>query len=449
MKAFEVNFDGIVGPTHNYSGLSHGNIASMESKQNTSSPRDAALQGLEKMKFLMDLGMVQGVLPPQERPFIPILKALGFQGSEEQMLLQAAKDNPKLLSACCSAASMWTANAATMAPSVDCQDERVHFTPANLSNKFHRAIEHKTTAEVLKAIFHDASCFVHHPALPEGSFFSDEGAANHTRFCKEYGALGVHLFVYGRHAFSSDTLAPFSFPARQTLEASEAIMRLHRLDPECCVFAQQNPQAIDSGVFHNDVISVGNRNVFLYHELSFTNTEAVLEELQRKVHKACRLDLNLIPIPEKKVSLQDLVASYLCNSQIISLPDNTMMLIAPADCESIPSVHNFINEMISDAANPINKVVYFNLHQSMRNGGGPACLRFRVVLNEKELQAANPHVILTTELYHKLKAWVEKHYRTSLSAQDLSDPSLLRESRAALDELTQILQLGAVYPFQK
>ena len=27
--AYEVNFDGLVGPTHNYAGLSYGNVASL------------------------------------------------------------------------------------------------------------------------------------------------------------------------------------------------------------------------------------------------------------------------------------------------------------------------------------------------------------------------------------------------------------------------------------
>ena len=62
MKYFEANFDGLVGPTHNYAGLSVGNVASLNNAKNTSNPKQAAKQGLAKMKALADLGMVQGVL---------------------------------------------------------------------------------------------------------------------------------------------------------------------------------------------------------------------------------------------------------------------------------------------------------------------------------------------------------------------------------------------------
>ncbi|MGA8031441.1 MAG: N-succinylarginine dihydrolase, partial [Casimicrobiaceae bacterium] len=44
-----MNFDGIPGPTHNYSGLAQGNLAAERNAQQVSNPREAALQGLEKM----------------------------------------------------------------------------------------------------------------------------------------------------------------------------------------------------------------------------------------------------------------------------------------------------------------------------------------------------------------------------------------------------------------
>jgi succinylarginine dihydrolase len=85
----------------------------------------------------------------------------------------------------------------------------------------------------------------------------------------------------------------------------------------------------------------------------------------------------------------------------------------------------------------------------MRNGGGPACLRLRVVLNEQERQAVNPAVLMSDALFGRLNTWVDKHYRDQLSEADLADPQLMIESRTALDELTQILQLGSVYSFQR
>ena len=84
----------------------------------------------------------------------------------------------------------------------------------------------------------------------------------------------------------------------------------------------------------------------------------------------------------------------------------------------------------------------------MQNGGGPACLRLRVALKEHELLAINPHTQITNNKFIELNQWVDKHYRDELSIADLADPNLLNESQTALDELTQILQLGSVYPFQ-
>ena len=241
-KAFEVNFDGLVGPTHNYAGLSYGNVASMEHGLTVSNPKAAVFQGLDKMKLLSDMGLVQGVLPPHDRPDIRTLRRLGFRGSDAQILSSAARKSPFLLAACYSASSMWAANAATVSPSGDTADGLVHFTPANLVSQFHRSLESEFTTLVLKAIFNDDTAFVHHPALPAAVHMSDEGAANHTRLCSSHEEGGIELFVYGRKSFDRADSGPKVFPARQTLEASSAITRLHRLDPSKTVFARQKPR---------------------------------------------------------------------------------------------------------------------------------------------------------------------------------------------------------------
>ncbi len=279
MHAFEANFDGLVGPTHNYAGLSYGNVASTGNGQRAANPRLAARQGLDKMKALADLGFRQGVLAPHERPDVASLRQLGFAGSDAQVIARAAREAPAVLAACSSASPMWTANAATVSPSADSADGRVHFTPANLNNKFHRAIEHPTTGRVLAATFADPRCFAHHPALPAHMAFGDEGAANHTRLCADYGAPGVQLFVYGQRAFDASANGPRRYPARQTLEASQAVARQHGLNPARVVFAQQAPAAIDAGVFHNDVIAVGNRDVLFYHQHAFADADATLAAL--------------------------------------------------------------------------------------------------------------------------------------------------------------------------
>ena len=446
MKSCEVNFDGLVGPTHNYGGLSYGNVASQSNCQQASSPREAALQGLAKMKALMEMGFTQGVLAPQERPDVAGLRRLGFSGTDAQVIERAAKESMPLLVASCSASSMWVANAATVSPSADTADGRVHFTAANLNCKYHRSIEHPTTSRVLGAMFADQQHFAHHAALPAVAQFGDEGAANHTRFCRSYGDAGVEFFVFGRAAFDNRFPAPQKYPARQTLEASQAVARLHGLSEEGVVYAQQNPAVIDQGVFHNDVIAVGNGEVLFYHEDAFLNTEHMLSELHDKLGRRGGR-FQAICVPRNEVGVEDAVRSYLFNSQLLSRADGSMLLIVPEECRSNERVWNYLQRLIADDS-LIREVKVFDLKQSMQNGGGPACLRLRVALNETELAAVNPGVIMTAPLYDTLTQWVDKHYRDRLSESDLADPSLLTECRTALDELTQHLKLGAVYPFQ-
>ena len=446
MKYFEANFDGLVGPTHNYAGLSIGNVASLNNAKNTSSPKQAALQGLQKMKALADLGMVQGVLAPQERPDVYTLRRLGFSGTDAQVIAKAAKQAPSVFRAVCSASSMWTANAATISPSKDTQDSKIHFTPANLTNKFHRSLEPETTGRILKAMFNDEQHFAHHQHLPDNDHFGDEGAANHTRLCGEYGEAGVELFVFGRYAFDYNKPAPRNFPARHTFEACEAVARLHGLSDDKVVYIQQSPEVIDQGVFHNDVIAVGNQNVLFYHQQAFVDSTQKLDEVKRKFGD--KSELYLIEVLDHEVTVQQAIQTYLFNTQVITLPSGEMAIIAPTECRDHPQVAAYL-EQLTGRGTPIRQVHYYDVKQSMRNGGGPACLRLRVAMSEQEKQAVNPNVLLDETLFKRLNLWVNTHYRDEISEADLADPLLLNESRTALDELTKILQLGSVYQFQR
>jgi len=445
MKSVEVNFDGLVGPTHNYAGLSQGNIASTKSALDVSSPRKAAKQGLAKMKALHDLGLTQGVFAPQERPDIYTLRRLGFSGSDAQVLSQAHKQAPSVLAACYSASSMWTANAATVSPSADTTNGKVHFTPANLTNKFHRSLEPETTGNLLKAVFSNDTHFDHHLHLNDNEHFGDEGAANHTRLCGDYGQAGVEIFTYGRSAFNRSMPAPTKFAARQTLEASQAVARLHGLNDNNAVFVQQNPDVIDQGVFHNDVIAVGNQNVLFYHQQAFLNTGDFIAQLKQRMPNQ---SLHFIEVPTNQVSIQDAVNTYLFNTQIVTLDDGSMAIIAPKHCQENPAVKTYLDTLITQGT-PIKQVKYFDVNESMKNGGGPACLRLRVALNEQELAAVNPSCIMSDSLFGQLNTWVDAHYRDTIGAADLADPQLLVESRTALDDLTKILNLGSVYKFQQ
>lgn len=446
MSGYEINFDGLVGPTHHYAGLSFGNVASTNNRNNLSNPKLAAQQGLLKMKALADLGLKQGVFAPQERPHVPTLRRLGFSGSDSDVIAAAMRVAPALLSALSSASSMWTANSCTVSPSADSADGRVHFTAANLNNKFHRSIEHQTTSRILQAMFNHDVYFAHHEALPEAALFGDEGAANHNRLGGAYDQAGIQVFVYGQQQLGG-TVAPKKFPARQTREASEAIARLHGLHADRTVFVQQNPEVIDQGVFHNDVIAVSNQQVLFHHQQAFLNQSQALAEIREKM-AAIGQDFVAIEVPEQRVSVQDAVSTYLFNSQILTRPDGAMTLVVPEESRQNTAVWAYLTDLLQ-MGTPIDQIKVFDLRESMRNGGGPACLRLRVALNDAELAAVNPNIMMNDALFSTLNQWVERHYRDRLAQDDLADPQLLIESRTALDELTQILGLGSVYHFQR
>ncbi|NVE00770.1 N-succinylarginine dihydrolase [Massilia sp. BJB1822] len=444
-SAREFNFDGLVGPSHNYAGLSFGNVASFNNVKSASNPKQAALQGLEKMRALAARGFAQALLPPQDRPNFRLLRSLGFSGSNAEVLQQAYKESPVILACAYSASPMWTANAATVSPSADTADGRVHFTPANLNNKLHRAFEHVQSARALRAIFNDGTRFAVHDALPGTPAFGDEGAANHTRLCASHGAQGVEMFVYGRAEFDAAAPAPKRYPARHTLEASQAVARLHGIAAERSVFIQQNPDVIDQGVFHNDVIAVGNGNVLFYHEQAFADEAGALSQL-RQAMAGVGAELNAVRVDTGMVPVADAVASYLFNSQLLSKPDGKMALVVPHECQENAAVARYLQGLVASGG-PVDELVHFDLRQSMRNGGGPACLRLRVALTEEESAAMHQGVVMTESLYHTLVAWVEKHYRDRLEPQDMADPALALEVHAALEELSMILGLPGLYDF--
>jgi succinylarginine dihydrolase len=442
-NAREFNFDGLVGPSHNYAGLSFGNVASFSNVKSASNPRQAALQGLAKMRALAARGFAQAVLPPQARPNFRLLRRLGFSGTDADVLAHAWREAPVILACAYSASPMWTANAATVSPSSDTADGRVHFTAANLNNKLHRAEEHIQSTRTLRALFANPDRFVVHDPLPSTPAFGDEGAANHTRFASAHGALGVEFFVYGRVEFDPSAPAPKKYPARQTLEASQAIARLHGLDGARTVFASQNPDVIDQGVFHNDVIAVGNGNLLFYHEQAFANESATLDALRRALSNV-GTDLQAVRVDTGMVPVADAVASYLFNSQLLSKPEGGMALVVPHECRENAAVARYLEALVS-AGGPIDELIEFDLRQSMRNGGGPACLRLRVALTDDEAAAMHQGVIMTEALYATLVPWVERHYRDRVEPKDLADPQLAIECASALEELERLLGLPGLY----
>lgn len=440
----ECNFDGLVGPTHNYAGLPYGNVASQTYVGTESNPKLAAKQGLAKMRLLMQLGVPQAVIPPQLRPNLNLLKELGFTGKTPELLQKAYKTNPRLLAAVYSASSMWTANMATVSPSCNTADGKLHITPANLTYNLHRAQEAEFNYKMLQALFADSKYFTVHAPLPSYRDLSDEGAANHSVLSAEYGVPGLELFAYGREGLDDKMQTTLNFPARQTYLASNAIAQTHGIKPNATLLVRQNPIAINAGAFHNDVVFVANKNVILCHAESFTDTPSVLQKISDFFNGKCFI----FNVAGQDVPLAEAVRTYMFNSQLVSLPNNKMALIMPMECKQSSNVVNIINFII-ERNSPIQEIYYVECKQSMQNGGGPACLRLRVQLTPEQKAACKQEIFLTDKLYAQLEAWIDKHYRDKLAADDLLDPSLVNEVHSALDELTSILKLGSLYTFQQ
>ncbi|HEX8224826.1 MAG TPA: N-succinylarginine dihydrolase [Allosphingosinicella sp.] len=407
MPLAEINFDGIIGPSHNYSGLSLGNIASASHKGLVSHPKAAALQGLAKMRHNLRLGLPQGLLLPHRRPDRAWLAELGTGVEEVPDTLRPAAF---------SASAMWAANAATVSPAPDTADGRCHLTVANLRTMAHRSHEWPETLAQLRLAFAPGKGFAVHPPVP--ATFGDEGAANHMRLCAAHGEPGVEVFVYG--------LRGGAYPVRQHVEASRAIARLHGLDPERALFVCQSEEAIAAGAFHNDVVAVANENVLFAHEQAFTDRPTFYAELKRRLPQ-----VEIVEVPASAVSLEDAIASYMFNAQLVTLPAGGMALILPEEARETPSVWSWLQEMVAGNG-PIRELFVVDVRQSMANGGGPACLRLRVVA---EPEAVDPRFMADEAKLDRLAALIEAEWPERIAPEDLLDPMLwarMDGARAAL-----------------
>ena len=414
MALKEINFDGIIGPSHNYAGLSFGNLASTRNAGEVSQPRAAALQGLDKMRANLALGLAQGIFVPLRRPNRDWLAELGTTFEECE---------PTLAATAMSASAMWAANAATVSPAPDTKDGRTHLTVANLRTMPHRSHEWPGTLAQLRIAFGDDRHFAVHDPVPAA--FGDEGAANHMRLTTKHGEPGVELFVYG--------VTGGAFPARQHLQASKAIARLHRLDPERTLFVEQSEDAIAAGAFHNDVVAVANENVLFAHELAFADRGSVVAFCKQSLP-----GFELVEVSASEVPIEDAITSYLFNAQLVTPPGGEMTLVVPTEARETPSVCSWLERHVSGNG-PIRRVEVVDVRQSMANGGGPACLRLRVVADP---QTVDPRFVVDDAKLDRLAEIVRRHWPVEIDTKDLQKPALIRDVEAARGALLDELDLA-------
>ncbi|WP_267380758.1 MULTISPECIES: N-succinylarginine dihydrolase [unclassified Sphingomonas] len=410
MSLVEINFDGIVGPTHNYAGLSPGNLAATAHAGAVSHPRAAALQGVAKMRAALDLGLVQGVLLPHRRPDTAWLARLG-----------AAPDRAAGLWAMASSASaMWAANAATVSPAPDTGDGLCHLSVANLVTMPHRSHEWPETLAQIRLAFADDRHFAVHAPVPP--CFGDEGAANHMRLAPAHGAPGVEIFVHG--------IPGGRFPARQHREAGAAIARRHGLDPAQTLHVAQAPEAIAAGAFHNDVVAVANEQVLFTHEQAFADRHRLYDALRDRLPSVA-----IVEVPAAAISLADAIGSYLFNAQLVTRREGGMALVLPTEARDRPHVWRWLETLVAGNG-PIRELVAVDVRESMANGGGPACLRLRVVCDPATV---DPRFLVDHAKLDRIATVIAAHWPERVDADDHARlgawPAAKRARLALLEEL--------------
>jgi succinylarginine dihydrolase len=409
----ENNYDGLVGPSHKYAGLSFGNLAATAHAGEVSYPRAAALQGLAKMRGNLALGLAQGFFVPLPRPNPAWLEAIDADASTDAVLVAGAW----------SASSMWTANAATVSPAPDTADRRCHLTVANLVTMPHRSHEWPDTQRQLRIAFGNQRHFAVHEPVPP--CFGDEGAANHMRLTTAHGEPGLEVFVYGRGG------GPF--PARQHEQASRIVARRHALDPARVLFLEQSPEAIAAGAFHNDVVAVANERVLFCHELAFAEPDTAYAAIRRAFPEA-----EIVVVPESAVSLAEAVRSYLFNAQLVTLPGGEQALVIPLEAQDSTPVRAFLDTLVAGNG-PIRRIVPVDVRQSMANGGGPACLRLRVVADPATVDS---RFLLDERKAELLGKAIETHWPEQIDPADLGAGPLAESVRRARIKLLEALDLS-------
>ena len=433
MTGVEAQLDRLVGPTHHFGGLGVGNVASLKHSGRVSNPRAAALQGLDKMALVGQLGVPQFVLPPQDRPRLGFLRALGFSGSDRDVLRRALEEAPQALSAAMSCSATWTANAATVSAAEDSPRGRLTATIANLESSLHRAVEAaETTVDLATCLPPDAEI---QPPLPGGYAMRDEGAANHMRLGAGLPGSAIHLFVDG-----DGEPEPRRFIARQTRAASAAVSRLHSLAPNNTFSLKQHPDAIDRGAFHNDVVAMSHADMLIHHAGAFWQSDETLRSIRRRFESLHDCGLKYAVVTEDALSLKAAVETYLFNSQIVSAGarGTPPVIICPQQVRE-HEVARGVVESWRDRSGWFSEVRYVDLRESMAGGGGPACLRLRVPVDRDDLPRFNETMRWTPELDGRLRQCVTNRYPAAVTLSLLAEPEWVEEQRETARQIRRLL----------
>ena len=180
-------------------------------------------------------------------------------------------------------------------------------------------------------------------------------------------------------------------------------------------------------------------SLMVVHEQSF------IPEHQEQVRRYLteRNDVQYYEVKQDELSVADAVSTYLFNSELLETAPGKFTLIAPSECSNHAGVARVVERLQGQGA--LDTVHYLDVRESMRNGGGPACLRLRVVLTPEQERAMHQGVVYNPEMHNRLAGWVTTHYRDRLVFDDLRDPELVRELDRAYNELEGLLDMKGLY----
>ena len=197
------------------------------------------------------------------------------------------------------------------------------------------------------------------------------------------------------------------------------------------MLVEQSRAAVDAGAFHNDVVAVSNLELMLAHPDAFTDFANVQAAVCGGLPGAKVVAVEGLP-------LADAIASYLFNSQLISLPEGGMAMVLPAEVRDNHTASRALDAALGQAGD-VRKTVFVDVRESMRNGGGPACLRLRVPVSAADQAAIHPGYILDEARLDRLARLIETHWPVAVAPADLSNPALWETARGADAALTNFI----------
>ncbi|RAP29456.1 hypothetical protein DID78_03615 [Candidatus Marinamargulisbacteria bacterium SCGC AG-343-D04] len=426
MSYSSVFIDGLMGPSYHFGGLSLGNTWSETHFKEISFPKKAALEGLHKMFEVYSLGLHQYVLPPVRKDVSALFRSLGYDHFNSESLRELFSVNPYFVSSVFSSSSAWLANIGHVTPACDSFTHKMNVTPANLNYCFHRSCDVEGYRDLLSTLFENCHDVVLH--RPITSSFGDEGSANTVRLSASSGE-GFFLYVYGK---TVDRTYSHKYPARQSKEAFDILVKQHHVSRKF-VMVQQSQEAIDAGVFHNDVICFGLENLLIVHESAFENQEEVMSYVKELYEETFSEDLQVIVISREMMSLEEAVKSYFFNSQLLPLSDGGFHCFVSTHSRKYSALEQVLQYIQSECSR--FSYSYVECDESIKNGGGPACLRLGFVASEHDRKLLNDAFLLTQERYDFLYSFISRHYPDEMQFEQLRDYEFLCECREIVDSL--------------